>query len=180
MSCINTNELCYIVNPLKMTSESILFIFFLSRWGWDGLSGQWETTTLPAVLVLCQRSGMNCPSQWHHHSWSLRPSLWAQRDPQLWTNPEQPWLEGFLPFSSSSLSVFHLSSVLLLSLSLFFLILPNPCLEKTFRRNYGLILHCNPRWSELWCDQLLCNDPLMMGAPPVACCALTCVGPAKL
>lgn len=62
----------------------------------------------------------------------------------------------------------------------FFLILSNPSLEKTFRRNYSLILHCNPRWSELWCDQLLCNDPLMMGAPPVACCALTCVGPAKL
>lgn len=32
---------------------------------------------------------------------------------------------------------------------------------------------------KLWCDQLLCNVPLMTGASPVACCALTCVGPAK-
>lgn len=101
----------------------------------------------------------------------------GQKDPQLWTDPEGPWLEGFCP----SPPLLFLSLSPLQSAPLFlFLFLVNPFLERTSRQNYFLILHCNPRWSELWCDQLLCNVPLKTGASPVACCALTCVGPAKL
>lgn len=119
-----------------------------------------------------------------HHSDIITAGLWGHHCGRKETHSFGPTqnnhdLKDFCPFPLPRY-LFFTSPVCFFSLSLFFKILSNPSLEKTFRRNYGLILHCNPRWSELWCDQLLCNDPLMMGAPPVACCALTCVGPAKL
>ena len=154
---------------------------FPSWWGRDGLSGQREKTTLPTVLLLGQWAGMNGPSRWHYHSWSLRSSVWDKNDPQLWTNPEQQWTWGILPFSSTPLfftSPVHFSIYLFIYLFNTFLWIP--FLEWTWRQNDPLILHWIPRRSELWCDRLLCNVPLMTGASPLACCALMCVGPAKL
>lgn len=74
-------------------------------------------------------------------------------------------LKEFALRLSSSSSLFHLSRPLLYS---------SFC-ECLFRRNFQ-----KKRWSELRCDQLLCNVPLMSGASLVACCALMCVCPAKL
>lgn len=103
----------------------------------------------------------------------------GQKDPLLWPNPDlKDFALVLLVLSSSSPSLFHLFSLLLSFIYIYFFV--KPFSERTSRQNCFLILHCNPRWSELWCDQLLCNVPLMTGASPVACCALTCVCPAKL
>lgn len=95
----------------------------------------------------------------------------GQKDPQLWTDSEQPWLEGFYP---SPPLLFILSFSPLQSASQMFLWIP-------FQRELpDKITFCPPRWSELWCDPLLCNVPLKAGASPVDCCALTRVGRTKL
>lgn len=109
----------------------------------------------------------------------------VQKTQQLWTNPERLWLEGFtrllfLLLSFSPLHSAYLYIYWLNLLILFYSFFVNPFFERTSRQNNFLILHCSPWCLELWCDQLLCNVPSKTGASPVACCALTCVGPAKL
>lgn len=111
------------------------------------------------------RSDIITAGFWGHHCGTKRPiTLDWPRTTLTWRICPSPLLPLFFT-SPGHFSIF---------------IFVNAFLEGTSRQNYPLIQHCDPRWSEVWCDQLLCNVPLMSGASPVACCALTCVDPAEL
>lgn len=120
-----------------------------------------------------------------HHGDTIAAGLWGHqcgtKRPTALDRPRtKQWLEGFCP-SLPAPPLFFTSPVQYsINLFIYLFIFVNPFLERTSRQNYPLILHCIPRWSEPWCDQLLRNVPLMTGASPVACCALTCVSPTKL